>query len=123
MKSQFGRDMLYVPGEEMLYVWNATRNGADEFVCYQTVLTHNKKKDHSDHIKCFARVRRLANAQTCQRMNENIPHTRHSTHKILAEDKMKKEAMKEKCQYLKTNFPEAAHRIPNRHIFQHEIVK
>lgn len=123
LKTQFGKhDLLYVPSEQMLYVWNRNRNGIDEFVCYQTVLADKKKKDHSSHKECFSRVRCLLNGK-CERMNVFVPHTEHDSHRIYYEDKMKMAAMKEKCQFLASNFPEAAHRIPNRHIYQREIAK
>lgn len=122
IKSQFGGDMLYVPTEKMLYVLKRDANEVCSYICYQTVLTDKKKKNHSSHIKCNARVRLLTNGK-CERMNVHITHTAHPDHQILSADKMKTRNMKEKCEYLKINFAEDAHKMPNRRIFQREIVK
>lgn len=122
IKTKFGGEMLYVPNEKMLYVYDCTRNDKRMFVCYQTVLANKKKKDHSIHSKCTSSVRLLPNG-SCERMNVHIPHTTHPNHEIIAADKRKTQSMKEKCEYLKVNFTEDAHKIPNRRIFQREIVQ
>lgn len=122
IKTQFGGDMLYVPSEKMLYVLKREANEVCSYICYQTVLTDKKKKNHSSHNKCNARVRLLEHGK-CERMNALITHTAHPDHHQIAEDKIKMQNMKDKCQYLKVNFPEDAHKMPNRRIFQREIVK
>lgn len=122
IKTQFGGDMLYVPYEKMMYVLKREANEVSSYICYQTVLTDKKKKNHLSHIKCNARVRLLKNGK-CERMNDHITHTDHPDHQMIASDKIKLQNMKEKCQYLKTNFTEDAHKLPNRRIFQREIVK
>lgn len=120
LKTKFGGNMLYVPSEKMLYVLEEGRNGV--YVCYQTVLTHKKKKDRMNHCKCTSRVRLLPNGK-CERMNVYISHNDHPDHEILAADKRRMQNMKGQCQYLKTNFPEDAHKMPNRRIFQQEMLK
>lgn len=122
IKTQFGGEMVYVQDEKMLYVLKRDGNGAPSYICYQTVLTDRKKKDNSSHIGCTARIRLLANGK-CERMNLHIPHTAHPDHQILAADKNKMQNIKERCQYLKKNFPEDAHTIPNKRIFQREAMK
>lgn len=122
IKAKFGGELLYVKPERMLYTFNTKRSGKKEFVCYQTVLSDCKKKKHADHLKCFSRVRLLSDG-TCERMNKNIPHTLHPDHKNLADDKKKMINMNEKCQTLKNDYPENAHKIPLRHIYQREIAK
>lgn len=114
--------MLYVPSEKMLYVLESDRNNIQVYVCYQTVLTHKKKKDHANHCKCTSSVRLLSNDK-CERMNAYIPHKAHPDHEILAADKRRMQNMKQNCDYLRKNFPEDAHKMPNRRIFQREISK
>lgn len=122
MKTQFGGEMIFVPGEKMLYVLKREGNGARSYICYQTVLTDRKKKDHSSHVECTARIQLLANGK-CERMNIHIPHTAHPDHQMIAADKGKIQNIKDQCQYLKTNFPEDAHKMPNRRIFERAIAK
>lgn len=112
--------MLYVPSEKMLYKWTGR---GDVYVCYQKVLADSKKKDSSLQIKCESRrVRRLQNG-LCEPMNLGIPHTPHENHETIANDKGLMNDMIEKCENLKINFAEDAHRIPTRHIYQREIVR
>lgn len=122
IKTKFGGNLLYVPAEQMLYTFNAERKGLQEFVCYQTILADPRKKNSANVQKCTSRVRLLPNGK-CQRMNENVPHTDHANHRMLAEDKKKMNNMIGVCQNLKINHPEDAYKIPVRHIFQHEISK
>lgn len=120
IKGKRGGDLLYVPSEKMLYVFKVERNGSKEFVCYQTIMTDTKKKDHEEHIPCTSRIR-LLSTDICER--SSLPHTNHPNHQIIADDKKKVAIMKQNCQHLRENHPEAAHKIPNRHIFQREIAK
>lgn len=122
IKTKFGGSMLYVASEKMLYVKESDRNGVETYVCYQTVLTHKKKKNSSNHCKCTSSVRLLSNGK-CERMNTYIPHTDHPTHEVIAADKRRMQNIKEQCIYLKTNFPEDAHKVPNNRIFHREMSK
>lgn len=122
IKTKFGGNMLYVPSEKMLYVKESDRNGVETYVCYQTVLTHKKKKDRLSHCKCTSSVRLLPNGK-CERMNAYIPHNAHPNHEVIAADKKRMGNMKEQCNYLKTNFPEDAHKMPNNRIFHREMSK
>lgn len=54
IKTKFGKDSVYVPSEKMLYVSKGREN---EYICYQTILSDRKKKDHDMHIPCSARIR------------------------------------------------------------------
>lgn len=40
-----GSTLLWVPAEQQLYVKECTRNGKEEFICYQTILRKNVKAD------------------------------------------------------------------------------
>lgn len=123
VKGKRGGDLLYVPSEKMLYVFDDERkDGTRVFKCYQSVLTHPKKSDHLNHIKCTSSVKLLENGK-CERMNQYIQHTAHADHELLTADKKRMINMKMQCQYLKENHPEDAHKIPNRHIFEREISK
>lgn len=117
-----GGKLLYVPSEKMLYVSKCERGGSKIFVCYQTILTDRKRRDHSQQVPCTSRVR-LVSDGTCVRQNVNIPHTKHPDHQIIAADKKKMLNMKEVCHNLRENHPETAHRNPTRYIFQREIAK
>lgn len=116
IKSKFGNDLLYVPSEKILY--KKKRN--DEYVCYQTVLCDNKKKDHAAHPKCSSGIRRLTD-NICERLNVHIDHTCHENHETIALDKEKLNNMISNCENLRLNFREDANRIPNRNIFQREV--
>lgn len=122
IQSKFGGRLIYVPSERMLYSYKITRNGQDIFECYQTTLRHKNKKDVSNIIPCTSRVRLLPNGM-CERVNVYIPHTKHVHHEMIAADKKKVVNMKSTCRILQENVPGNAHRIPNRHIFQREVVK
>lgn len=117
-----GGKLLYVRSEKMLYVSKGERSGSKIFVCYQTILTHKKRKDHSQHTPCTSCVRLLPNG-TCVRVNAHNPHSKHPDHQITAADKKKVINMKEVCHNLKRSHPETAHRNPTRYIFQREIAK
>lgn len=122
VKGKFGKDMLYVPCEQMLYVFESQRQNSKVFVCYQTILCDPKKKDNLNHVRCSSRVRLLRNGM-CERMNTYIPHTAHPVHKMIADDKRSLENMKLWCRSLQEKLPQTVHRIPTRHIFQNEISK
>lgn len=122
IKTKFGGNLLYVPCEKMLYVHTTDRNRVHVYVCYQTVLSDKKKKNHSNYCKCTSSVRLLSDKK-CERMNIAIPHENHPNHEMLAADKRKMQNIKRNCQYLKENFMEDAHKVPNRRIFQREIAK
>lgn len=118
IKTKFGKDSIYVPSEKMLYV---TKGRKDEFVCYQTVLTDPRKKKHGKHLACTARIR-IKNG-LCERQNKHIPHTSHPNHEIIVSDKKIMRNVVAKCEALKRDHPEDAHKIPSRHIFQREIAR
>lgn len=117
-----GSHLLHIPSEDMLYVLKNKRKGTKEYICYQTILTAPKKKgiNANDAQKCTARVRILSNG-ICERMSTG--HTCHENHDRVRRDIEKTTNMKKAGQYLRDNYPEAAHRIPSRHIFQREITK
>lgn len=119
IKSKFGGEMLYVPSEKMLYVRESQRNDKQVYVCYQTVLAHKNKKEHTNNIKCRASVYLLNNK--CERMNMFVPHTNHLHHETLAGDKRRMQNMKEEGQYINVHFKEDAHNIPNRRIYQRNV--
>lgn len=119
VKSKFGKELLYVPSEKMLYAW---KGRGDEYICYQHVLRDSKKKDHAKHLACKSRIRRLSNG-LCERINVNIQHSAHPDHKIIASDKRIMEIVFQQCEILKENQTEDAHRIPNRHILQRQIAR
>lgn len=118
-----GGQLLHVLSENMLYVFKIERNGMKEYVCYQTILRtpKKKKKAHNvDHSSCSARVR-IRRDGTLERMN--VQHTQHQDHDIIARDMNKRENMKKQARRLLEDHPEDAHKIPLRHIFQHQIAK
>lgn len=117
VKSKFGKELLYVPSEKMLYTWKGRKN---EYICYQHVLKDSKKKNHEKHLACSSRIRRLSNGQ-CERINVNIQHSAHPDHEIIVSDKRIMEIVVQQCESLKENHPEDAHRIPNRHILQRQV--
>lgn len=119
IKSKFGNDLLYVPGEKMLY---KSKGRGGDFECYQKVLADSKKKCHEIHLKCGSGVRRLENG-LCERINPRIPHTNHENHEIIALDKERMNSMVGECDNLRLNHREDAHKIPTRNIFQREISK
>lgn len=116
-----GSHLLHVPSENMLYVFKVERNGTKEYICYQTILSVPKKRNKDEnHVNCTARVRLLSN-NTCQRMQ--VSHTNHNNHNAIIDDIEKRNNMKKKCQRLRDDHAEDAHKISTRHIFQREISK
>lgn len=86
------------------------------------MLRDIKKADHGEHLACTSRIRRLPNG-LCERVNVNIPHTAHEDHQIIVSDKKIMENVGRKCERLREDHPEDAHKIPGRHIFQREIAR
>lgn len=117
--SKFGKDHVYVPSEKMLYVSKGREN---EYICYQTILTDKKKKDHEKHLSCSARIRCLPNGK-CERQNVFIQHTAHPNHERIVTDKQLMNEVLRKAENLRLDFPQDAHRVPNRHIFQRELAR
>lgn len=115
--------MLYVPSEKYLYRLKYHRkNGESDYICYQDVLSKPTKNTHSrkeDRSRCNARVRLLAGGKLCKAMN--ISHSVHHHHEHIMRDISKLNDMKEKCEILKTNFPEDASKISTRNIYQRVI--
>lgn len=117
-----GGELLHILSEDMLYVFKTERNGMKEYVCYQTILCRPKKNDTSsiDHTRCTARIR-IRQDGTLEKMN--VQHTKHHDHDLIARDMKKRNDMKKTAKRLQMDHPEDAHKIPTRHIFQHEIAK
>lgn len=119
IKTKFGKDSIYVPAEKMLYVSKGRNN---EFICYQTILSDKKKKNHEKHVPCFARIRCLPDGK-CERQNILVQHTDHPNHEIIGSDKQIMNEVIRKTENLRINYPHDAHRVPNRHIFQREVAR
>lgn len=118
-KTKFGKDSIYVPSEKMLYVSKGRQN---EYICYQTVLSDKKRKEHEKHIQCSARIRCLPNGK-CERQNMFVQHTDHPNHERIVSDKQIMNEIIQKAENLRINFPHDAHKVPNRHIFQREVAR
>lgn len=115
-----GSCLVYVTSQKMLYVSKIERNGAKEYICYQTILSSAKKKGNSDiHPNCTARVR-IQPGGACEVLSG---HTCHGNHESILQNMDKINNMKRKSQQLKEDHEEDAHRIPSRHIYQREIAK
>lgn len=119
LKSKFGKDMLYVPSEKMMYV---SKGREKEFICYQTILSDRKRKDHEKHLACTARIRCLLNG-LCERQNVLVQHTSHPSHESIATDKQIMNSIIQKAENLRIDYSHDAHRVPNRHIFQREVAR
>lgn len=117
-----GSEMLYVPSEKCLYRFKRRRNGARDFICYQTLLSKPTKKKPArdeDRCECNASVRLYPNG-TCKKRNDHIAH---NNHEGIMRDMDKANEMKEKCKTLKHEFAEDSHKISSRNIFQRVIAK
>lgn len=117
------RKLLYIPSQKLLYIFKTKRRGRAIYICYQSILSASKKqnqKKNEDHTSCTSRVRLLPDG-TCEKMNMN--HTCHQNHEKIVRDMEKTNNMKRKCQTLKKDYPEVAHKISTRNIFQREMVE
>lgn len=117
-----GSELLYVPSEKCLYRFKRNRNGAKDFICYQTILAKPTKREparNEDRCDCNGSVR-LYSDGTCKRMNE---HNTHRSHESIMRDMKKSNNIKQKCAILKNDFPEESHKISPRNIFQREIAR
>lgn len=115
-----GSTLLHVLSEDRLYVQKIERNGIREFICYQTILSTSNKNVTGDQQNCTARVRIHPDGRL-ERMN--VPHTRHKPHDAVILQCEQFNDMKDKCEVLKNDFPEDAHNISNRNIYQRTIAK
>lgn len=122
-----GCKLLWVPQEKYLYVKKCERSGKKTYICYNTILSSEKKKDRKEnevnlekHIKCTARVTIGENGQ-CNR--NKIAHEPHENHQIIYEDSMLRNNIKKKCLFLRQEFPESSHKISEKEIFFGEICK
>lgn len=113
--------LLYSPTEKDLYVQNNERNGKKVYVCYQSILSKQKQKENDqNHINCKARVT-INEGGVCER--NKIPHSDHENHEIEYLDLVTRNAITDKCRFLKEHFPESAHKIPEHEIFMKELSK
>lgn len=118
-----GSSLIYVPSEKLLYILKSKRRGKEVYICYQSILFVPKKRKqrrNKDQSSCSARIRLLQDG-TCEKMNAE--HTCHTDHEQIVRDMNKTNNMKAKCQTLKNNHPEDAHKISARNIFQREMKK
>lgn len=118
-----GSLLLYRIAQKLLYTFKVQRNGIREYICYQTILSKPNKRNGDDSVcrnNCTARVRMLPNDK-CEPMG--VQHSKHNDHTNIVDDMTMRNNMKTKCQLLKKEFGEDAHRMPTRHIFQREIAK
>lgn len=115
-----GSSILHVLSENRLYVQKIERNGIREFICYQTILSSSKKKVEGDQQKCTARVR-IHHDGKLEAMH--VPHTRHSDHSAIVVKLEQFNDMKEKSATLRNDYPEDAHKVSTRNIYQRAISK
>lgn len=73
----------------------------------------------NNEIKCTARVKEFQDGT----FQMGKPHTCHQNHRQIRSDMEKRNNMKANCSTVRLQYPEDAHRIPQRHIFQREIAK
>lgn len=106
--------LLYMLGT--LYVKKCERNGRQEWICYQSVLSKNKCKNEPN---CTARV--IIKDGIASR--NKVKHTDHHTHEVLYADMVSANNMKEQIQFLRDNYPEMVHMIQVDNIFHKEIAK
>lgn len=112
--------LLYIFSEKKLYVRKVKRNGATEFICYETIFGKNEKKNHHSENKCTARTKLFPN-DMLKRMN--VQHSCSIDHEMIRRDLDRRTNMKNKCKSLKKDFPEESHKFSSRFIFQRETAR
>lgn len=116
-----GSKLLHVMPEDMLYSFKARRRGAKIYICYQTILAAEKKNgEHHGQMKCTSRVKIHRDGKIDKMA---IPHTNHKNHEFERRELAKRNNMIKACRILQQEFPEDAHRVKLRHIYQREIAK
>lgn len=127
IKGHRGAELLYVPSEKCLYVKKNERNGKQYYICYQTILSKERKikkgiADNIDCSKCTARVF-LNKRKQCWR--NKIAHTLHKDHQVIVEDLRSLDAMKRDCKMLKRNLaiPSASRKVNAREIYDKHMSK
>lgn len=108
--------LLYVLEDNCLYVKKVAREKQVEWICYQTVLI---KKD-SKQPKCTARV--IIHPDGTITRNK-ICHSNHCDHSNIRQDMDSLNAMKERCDYIRTNLDTVSSKISALDIFLQEIKK
>lgn len=108
--------LLYVLEDKCLYVKKIARETKIEWICYQTVLI---KKD-STQPKCTARV--IIHPDGTMTRNK-IRHSNHCDHFNIRQDLDSLNAMKERCDYIRTNLDTVSSKISALDIFLQEMKK
>lgn len=119
-----GSDLVHVLSHKCLFRFKRNKkNGARDFVCYQTILskpTKRKPSRNEDRCYCSASIRIYSNGK-CKTINGT--HAAHNDHEALMRDMEKSDNIKKHCRLAKNQYAEDSHRLPGRHIFQREISK
>lgn len=119
--------LLHVPDEKMLYVSKCRRRGREEFICYQTILSAEKKNNeiggsNKNHQKCTARVFVADDEkEICSR--NTVSHTNHVNHEEIVQILETTNNIKDKCLLLQKNFPGYSRKISAKDIFYDELAK
>lgn len=112
-----GAILLHILSEKRLYVQKNVQNGIKEYVCYQTILSSEKKKKSSnisvDQRVCFGRVRIHPDGT----LEKRVVHRLHDDHSAQILQFQQFNEMKERAQTLRNDFPENVQNVPTRHIF------
>lgn len=119
VKGYKGSDLLYLKDEKHLFVRKCGQGGEDVFICYQTILAKNKKKNPME-LNCTARVKLTAN-KICTR--NKIAHSNHDNHEIHFRDLESLNAIKKNCRLLQKMIPITAHKVPAKELFLQEMAK
>lgn len=117
-----GSELLYMLSEKNLYRFKRNRDGAKDYICYQTVLSKPTKRQparNEDRCECNGSIQLYPDGSV-RIMSQ---HVTHRNHEGIMKDMQKSNNMKEKCRLLRDDFTEDAHKMSSSHIFHREIRK
>lgn len=117
--------------EKNLYVTQDRRNGKQEYICYQKILSkpQNKKKSkknktrrygNNSSIPCTARVIIDKNGKC---MRNKVPHSNHDNHEIFYKDLRTKNNIIDRSIAIKNVLDGLPTDVPMQDVFTHELAK
>lgn len=110
--------LLWVPAEQYLYYKKCTRNGKDEYECYQTILRKNGKNEHEVPYCTAGSV--VKDGVLTHKLKG---HTNHPDHSEIFKNLEARNNILERCIIMKSITEDLCVKVPDKEVFTHETAK
>lgn len=113
--------LVYVRKYKCLYVKKKKLKSGIHYICYQTILAKNMKKNVKKTIpRCTSRVK-IDNHGICTHLN--IPHSVHDSHELLYKDMKSKNNFIDDVEAISKRLEDLSTQVSSQDLFTRELAK